>query len=64
MGDQAVPAGRESELPLTEGHHTDMLRLQSPLPERYVDATPDQLADWIAAAKAVLGRRVFVLGHH
>src|SRR5437899_6314246 len=41
-----------------------MLRLQSPLPERYVDATPDQLADWIAAAKAALGRRVFVLGHH
>src|SRR5437773_9057837 len=41
-----------------------MLRLQSPLPERYVDATPDQLADWIAAAKAALGPRLFILGHH
>src|SRR5436189_5643278 len=64
MGDQAVPAGRESELPLTEGQEHNMLRLQSPLPERYVDATPDQLADWIAAAKATLGSRVFILGHH
>src|SRR5213594_1548642 len=41
-----------------------MLRLQSPLPERYVDATPDQLADWIPAAKATLGSRLFILGHH
>src|SRR5437867_12150528 len=41
-----------------------MLRLQSPLPERYVDTTPDQLADRIAPAKATLGPRVFVLGHH
>lgn len=41
-----------------------MLRLQPPLPERYTDATPEQLADRIAAAKAVLGDRVFILGHH
>jgi quinolinate synthase len=41
-----------------------MLRLQAPLPERYVDATPEELASWIAAAKAALGRRLFILGHH
>ena len=41
-----------------------MVRLQAPLPERYTDATPDQLADWIAAAKAVLGSRLLILGHH
>lgn len=41
-----------------------MLRMQSPLPERYLDATPEQLDDWIAAAKAMLGDRVFLLGHH
>jgi quinolinate synthase len=41
-----------------------MLRLQPPLPERYADASPDDLAGWIAAAKATLGRRLFVLGHH
>jgi quinolinate synthase len=41
-----------------------MFRLQRALPERYVDATPDQLAAWIAAAKEVLGPRVLILGHH
>jgi quinolinate synthase len=41
-----------------------MLRLQHALPERYSTATPDQLSAWIAAAKAHLGGRVFILGHH
>ncbi len=41
-----------------------MIRLQTPLPEGYTTATPDDLAARIAAAKASLGDRVFVLGHH
>jgi quinolinate synthase len=41
-----------------------MLRLQSPLPERYTTATADELAQMIGAAKAALGSRLFVLGHH
>ncbi len=41
-----------------------MLRLQAPLPERYTSASPDELADRIAAAKATLGDRLFILGHH
>ena len=41
-----------------------MLRLQTPLPERYTSATEDELASMIGAAKAALGPRVFVLGHH
>src|SRR6187549_2697861 len=41
-----------------------MLRLQAPLPERYVEASDDELAERIAAAKATLGERVFILGHH
>ncbi|MFP5326487.1 MAG: quinolinate synthase NadA, partial [Acidimicrobiia bacterium] len=41
-----------------------MLRLQTPLPERYTTATDNQLAEWIGAAKASLGERVFILGHH
>ena len=41
-----------------------MLRLQTPLPERYTSATEDDLADMIGAAKAALGPRLFVLGHH
>ena len=41
-----------------------MLRLQTPLPERYTSATEDELADMIGAAKAALGSRLFILGHH
>jgi quinolinate synthase len=41
-----------------------MLRLQMPLPERYTSAGEDELASMIERAKAVLGSRVFVLGHH
>ena len=52
MGDQAVPAG-QSVLSLKGG--IQMLRLQSPLPERYTHATADELAAMIGAAKAELG---------
>jgi quinolinate synthase len=41
-----------------------MLRLQTPLDERYTDATPEELEARIAAAKEALGDRVFILGHH
>jgi quinolinate synthase len=41
-----------------------MLRLQIPLPERYADASAEDLATRIEAAKATLGDRVFILGHH
>jgi quinolinate synthase len=61
MDDQAVPAG-QSVLSLKGG--IQMLRLQSPLPERYSGASEEELAGMIAAAKAELGRRVFLLGHH
>jgi quinolinate synthase len=41
-----------------------MLRLQTPLPDRYTLATPDELDSWIASAKAELGERLVILGHH
>jgi quinolinate synthase len=41
-----------------------MLRLQSPLPDRYTLATPDELEQWIRAAKDELGERLLILGHH
>jgi quinolinate synthase len=41
-----------------------MLRIQRPLPERYLEASPDELAERIAAAKSALGDRLFILGHH
>jgi quinolinate synthase len=41
-----------------------MLRLQAPLPDGYVAADPDDLISRIASAKAALGDRVLILGHH
>ncbi|MEX0666299.1 MAG: quinolinate synthase NadA [Acidimicrobiia bacterium] len=41
-----------------------MLRLQVQLPDRYTHATPDQLDEWIGAAKDSLGDRLLILGHH
>lgn len=41
-----------------------MLRLQIPLPERYSEATLEDLAARIADAKTKLGDRLFILGHH
>jgi quinolinate synthase len=41
-----------------------MLRLQAPLPDDYTLAAEDELADRIAAAKAELGERLVILGHH
>jgi quinolinate synthase len=41
-----------------------MLRLQAPLPDRYTTAGPDDLRASIGAAKAELGSRLVILGHH
>jgi quinolinate synthase len=44
---------------------TDMVvRLQSALPETYTGAAAEELAARIGAAKATLGDRVYILGHH
>ncbi len=40
------------------------MRLQSPLSATYVEASPDELEARISAAKATLGKRLFILGHH
>jgi quinolinate synthase len=41
-----------------------MLRLQAPLPDDYTLASEDDLAGRISAAKAALGDRLLILGHH
>jgi quinolinate synthase len=41
-----------------------MLRIQRPIPDRYLDATDAELDARVGAAKAALGDRVFILGHH
>ena len=67
-GDQAVPTGRQPEPPKASvrsgGTTQRCCASRAPLPERYTDADPDDLAQRIAAAKAALGDRVFILGHH
>jgi quinolinate synthase len=63
MGDQAVPAGHIPER-LHKGVTPNMVRLQTALPDRYSTAEPEQLAESIRGAKAQLGSRVIILGHH
>jgi len=41
-----------------------MFRIQPALPERYTTVPQDELATWIAGAKAALGPELLVLGHH
>ena len=41
-----------------------LIRLQRQLPERYTRASPDELAEWIGAAKRQLGDKLLILGHH
>jgi quinolinate synthase len=41
-----------------------MFRLQSRLPDRYIAASPLELASFIAKARADLGERVVICGHH
>src|ERR671911_692045 len=41
-----------------------MLRLQSLLPDRYTLASADELDQWIGDAKAALGSKLLILGHH
>ncbi len=41
-----------------------MLRIQRQLPDRYTDATLEENEARIVAAKAALGEKLFILGHH
>jgi quinolinate synthase len=62
VGDQAVPAGRNRVHP--HRGHNRMLRLQTPLADRYTLASDDELETMIREAKASLGDRLLILGHH
>jgi quinolinate synthase len=41
-----------------------VLRIQTALPERYTRASQEELAERIGAARAALGDRLLILGHH
>src|SRR4051794_12534262 len=62
LGDQAVRTVSSAGAPPREDHMK--LRIQSGLPDRYAAADPAALDAMIGAAKATLGDRVFILGHH
>ena len=44
--------------------NTAELRIQAPLPERYLNATFDELGSMIEKAKKTLGSNLLILGHH
>jgi quinolinate synthase len=45
-------------------YEREHIRERQALPERYLGVAPEELDRRIAAAKAVLGRRLVILGHH
>ena len=64
-GDQAVPTGRQPEPPPRSGGYHHHAAAPDPAPRAvHRRRTDDELAARIAAAKATLGDRLFILGHH
>jgi quinolinate synthase len=51
-------------LPVLTAYEKDRISERQPLPERYLGLSDEDMDARIAAAKARLGRRVIVLGHH
>jgi quinolinate synthase len=51
-------------LPVLTAYEKDHIGERQPLPERYLGLSDDEMDARIAAAKARLGRRLVILGHH
>jgi quinolinate synthase len=51
-------------LPVLTAYEKEHLSERQPLPERYVGLSDDEMDARISAAKARLGRRLVILGHH
>jgi quinolinate synthase len=45
-------------------YENEQISERQPLPERYLRLTPEEMDRRITAAKATLGKRVLILGHH
>jgi quinolinate synthase len=56
--------GTGSFLPVLNEVEKASIRERQPLPERYLGLSDDEMADRIAAARATLGDRLVILGHH
>ena len=51
-------------LPMLTEYEKGHISERQPLPERYVGLSDEEMDARIAAAKATLGRRLIILGHH
>ncbi len=51
-------------LPVLTAYEKEHLSERQPLPDRYVGLTDEEMDVRIAAARAALGRRLVILGHH
>ena len=51
-------------LPVLNAYEKEHLSERQPLPEQYLGLSDEELDARIAAAKAALGRRIVILGHH
>src|SRR5437867_3956580 len=51
-------------LPLLTAYEKDHISERQPLPDRYLGLSDEEMERRIAAAKANLGRRLVILGHH
>src|SRR5476651_1890239 len=51
-------------LPVFTAYEKEHISERQPLPERYLGLSDEEMDRRIAAARAVLGRRLVILGHH
>ena len=51
-------------LPVLTAYEKEHIGERQPLPEWYLGLSDEEMADRIARAKARLGRRLVILGHH
>src|ERR687884_53224 len=51
-------------LPVLTAYEKDHISERQPLPERYLGLSDAEMDERIAAARAKLGRRAVILGHH
>src|SRR5215471_10177337 len=51
-------------LPVLTAYEKEHISERQPLPERYLALSDEEMDRRIAAAKATLGRRLVILGHH
>src|SRR6185295_7179851 len=51
-------------IPLLTAYEKEHISERQPLPEKYLGLSDEEMDARIAAAKATLGRRLVILGHH